>query len=208
MVMQAREIPECIDSLKALKIPKVFFRGYTEMQLSTEMPKYIDRTNFENYILVSDDTICTQEVLDIVRDGLTRHRVYTGWCRADPKTERVTLFWKPIPFKHLTSAGYKPFLRSQVLAKEGDFQSYFMGWALSGMRRDIWKLIPFYPIMRRHARAGAGHADGWGSDYYASYRLGRYAIPIMTCAKAEIIHLGSMQNCILGQTPTITEYDS
>lgn len=207
MVMQGREIPECMESIMALKIPKVVFRGYTEMNLSIEIPKFINDTNYENYLIVSDDTICNQDALTNVEYELNYHEVVTGWCRLSPTDQKVTLCSAPLKTPKVSVGSYSFMLRDQVIAQTKVFRTYFMGWALSGMTRELWLKVPFYPIMpRRLLRVKGGTkivVGGWGSDYYASWRLQQLGQEIVAVPQSEIIHLATMRNSIMGQKSEI-----
>ncbi len=61
-----------------------------------------------------------------------------------------------------------------------------LGFALSGMSREMWKLYPFDVYGPQHG--------GWGSDYNLSYRLGQDGIPIVAPRVAEIRHLKEQVN--------------
>ena len=63
MVMNARDIPECILAIRALPIDKAFFRGFTEIQLEPEIARFVASTDYDRYILLSDDTIPTEFAL-------------------------------------------------------------------------------------------------------------------------------------------------
>jgi hypothetical protein len=96
MIMHAREIPECILSLKALKIDKVWFRGYTEKLLEIEITEFIKKTDYDYYVLVSDDVIATQFALENLLKFQTRAKVVTGWCNIFPGQTLSNLELKPI----------------------------------------------------------------------------------------------------------------
>ena len=80
MIMNARDIPECILSLKALKIDKAWFRGYTEPQLEKVINDFVRTTDYGYYILVSDDVIVTEAALENLLEVNESADVVTGWC--------------------------------------------------------------------------------------------------------------------------------
>lgn len=84
MVMNARDIPECILSIRALKIDKVWFRGFTEKQLEPHLNSFIKTTDYERYILVSDDVIIPQGSFDNLLKCQEFGPVITGWCNIFP----------------------------------------------------------------------------------------------------------------------------
>lgn len=96
------------------------------------------------------------------------------------------------------------------MAKEGDFQTYFMGWALSGMRRDLWQKVPFAPNMPRKWFTTREHVksrvDGFGSDWFGSFRLERLGVTIWTNRDAQIIHLATMKGSIMGSKSETFRY--
>src|SRR2546428_12899914 len=96
MILHAREIPECLLSLKALKIDKVWFRGYTEKQVEPKMMEFIRSTFYQRYILISDDVIVTQQALDNLLELQDSGPVVTGWCNIFPGETLANLELKPL----------------------------------------------------------------------------------------------------------------
>lgn len=96
MIMNAREIPECILSLKALKIDKVWFRGFTEPQLGPKIDEFVRSTDYDRYIIVSDDTIVTQQALDNLLALQDSGPVVTGWCNIFPGQTMAALEFQPV----------------------------------------------------------------------------------------------------------------
>lgn len=101
MIMNSRDIPECIQPLKRLKIDKVWFRGYTETQLAPLLNKFIEGTHYDNYILVSDDVIVNDFALDNIIKYQNHHftnSVITGWCNLMPNINRGTVSLNPLHY--------------------------------------------------------------------------------------------------------------
>ena len=55
MIMNARNLSAFKDSVDKLNVSKVWFKGFTEYELNTEIIKFIKETKFDNYYIVSDD---------------------------------------------------------------------------------------------------------------------------------------------------------
>lgn len=96
MIMNAREIPVSILSLKALKIDKVWFRGFTEKELEGEINSFVKRTSYDRYILISDDVIVSQASLDNLLSLQAEAEIVTGWCNIFVGQTLAALELKPI----------------------------------------------------------------------------------------------------------------
>jgi hypothetical protein len=57
LILNARRISECLDSYRALSIPKAYLTGYTERELEPVIAELVASTNFSHYIAVSDDVV-------------------------------------------------------------------------------------------------------------------------------------------------------
>ena len=121
VILNPRQATECIDSLSALKVPKVWITNFNErdaLQRVMEIvrceppPKSSGAKNriappeFENYILISDDVIVEQKHIDVIVDNNDNYDVLSGYCNLNPATtitnlvpaawgEKLTLTGKP-----------------------------------------------------------------------------------------------------------------
>ncbi len=213
MIMHAREIPKVLDSFHSLKgVDIAWFRGYTEQGLETPMAEFIDSTDYDNYLLASDDLIANQDALDIVRKGLQTHEAYTGYCNMSPIIYRGTVRFQPIHGNYffyvvthmfrqlypLTQAiRFNSFPQLKViLEKDGEFRTYFAGNVYTGMRRYLWQRFPFQVY---HPPWDQNPEHGFGSDMMLSNRLNKAKVPMLCHSSAFVYHLASTENFIVGK---------
>ena len=223
MIMHAREIPECILSLKALAIDKVWFRGYTEKQLEPKIRQFIESTSYDRYIMVSDDVIATQFALD----NLIRHQkaadVVTGWCNIFPGETLANLELRPITedrsalyfrIRDRIPRSTLPFIKKlyhksplkavmnwvlyqhfptedEIWVQPEVFRTYFVGWALTSITRELWLKYGFH-----HA---PGKNAGHGSDQKMSLDLANDGVEMLCARDSFIYHLGTIRNFIVGK---------
>ena len=106
VILNPRQATECIDSLSALKVPKVWITNFNErdaLQRVMEIvrceppPKSSGAKNritppeFENYILISDDVIVEQRHIDVIVDNNDNYDVLSGYCNLNPDTTITNL---------------------------------------------------------------------------------------------------------------------
>jgi hypothetical protein len=228
MIMQAREIPECISSLRRLRIDKLWLRGFTEPQLEKVIPDIVKNPEYRRYIIVSDDTIVSQAALDSILKWQEEFDVLTGWCNVSLQTWRANVLFRPPPFwndtyyritrlmpqasgakvryytdtRTLLKRMYESTLLSnfpacsEVLRKPPVFRTYYVGWALTSMSRDMWLYYGFrFPRWKDHAS---------GSDDLMSRIMNADGVKMWCSRDSFIYHLNTMRNFIVGRvTPTV-----
>ncbi len=91
MILQPRAIPEAIESLNKLDIEKVWFRGYTEMELETVLNDFIKDTDYDYYWIIADDVIVDNKPLEVLRPKLYEGEVVTGYCNLYQGSDYVNL---------------------------------------------------------------------------------------------------------------------
>jgi len=214
MILGARRIAVCEKAFDSLSVQMVRFRGFTENGLESVVESFVERTDYDNYIIASDDLVPTQGALDVVEEGLEDCPVFTGWCNISPTNGRANVrLWKPLgrdvyfqlcsriaPLRRLTDwAKLRTFpLPSQL--PDGRFQVASMGFAFSGMRRRFWQTFPF--LAARSMVTGRS----FGSDYVLSRRLSDSCVPMYCDKRAFFYHLHSMENFEVGKVvPTVEE---
>lgn len=224
MIMHAREIPECMLSLKALQIDKVWFRGFTEPELGPEIATFIEYKKYDRYIMVSDDCIVTQQALDNLISLEHAAEVVTGWCNITPGKSMVNLELTPATPRNSPYIRWRDRLpRWAVPAAKW---IYLKGPAGFGMQKavydhfpkidEIWKQEPLFrtyfvgwsltSISRRiwqryQFRFPEDQRAGHGSDRAMSDDLARGGIIALCARDSFIYHLGSMRNFIVGKVP-------
>lgn len=201
LVMKARDIPICTAAFDSLQIHKAYFVGYTEKQLESAIQNFIAETDYENYIIASDDLVPTQKSLDIVRAQLETHEVFTGWCNMSPDNPRANIRLGPLPGRHaffVITHGISQLQRltnhmknltfplpSQFANIDVPFRVFFMGFAFTGMRRELWLRFPF------RTYSNMTNNNGNGSDYLVSDRLAKAGIPMWSHRDAKFYHLAN-----------------
>lgn len=183
MIMHARNLPDCMKSLRALNISKVWFKGYYEGQLEKELNEFVRDTKYDNYIIVSDDAVVGQECLDAVQDGLGLHEIVGGYCKSWPDSDESCISFNPVRMTGEGPDGPYPVVDDYDLATmqeiagidEEFFKVAFNGFGVLGARRDIWIEYPF--------RCYYSNPMGSASDHSWNYRIQKDGKYQMWCAK-------------------------
>ncbi len=68
MVMQPRRILTCLQSLHALPVDQVWFEAFTERELADPLNRFIRDTDYDNYLLVSDDVVVSPRAFAVVSE--------------------------------------------------------------------------------------------------------------------------------------------
>jgi hypothetical protein len=179
MVMNPRTIPQCMEALEALQIDKVWLKNWTERELIAVIADVVENTDHDVIGLVSDDTTPPQSTLDLILDAFEPSAVYTGYCNMDEKTENVNLSSAPLIIQD--QAGYDCYTfptRDEVENAGGLFRSWFAGFAMTFMSRDMWLQFPFDCV----------GDPGYQSDYRLSVRLQQAGVPIFAPMGAFMHH--------------------
>jgi acetyltransferase-like isoleucine patch superfamily enzyme/glycosyltransferase involved in cell wall biosynthesis len=187
LILQPREIPEAMQSLKSLPIDKVWFRGFTESQLAPKLNRFISETHYRNYLLCADDVIVTREAFDCVIRLLAARPAATGYCRLAAGTPQVNITRAPVRCANGSCAtwdDYDFFDYDDVQQFPHEFVSWFGGWALTGMRRDLWLQYPFE----------VNPSLGSQSDYQTARRMGADGRGFYCHRDAYITHLKEDRN--------------
>ena len=91
MILQPRAIPEAIESLNTLDIEKVWFRGYTEVELENHLNEFIQTTDYDYYWIIADDVVVDEKPIELLRPLLHEGKVVSGYCLLGEDTDRVNL---------------------------------------------------------------------------------------------------------------------
>jgi hypothetical protein len=190
-VMNARDIPECLESYRALDIDLLWATGYTVRQLADGVHREaVESTDYDVILNVSDDCVVEQHALDAVLSLLEAgHPAATGWCRMAVGHESVNLCDRPLsadvpwakPFP------YSLMLRTDVTRYPDEIvPTHFMGMSLTGLTRDLWQRFPYGCYTERRPR-------GQSSDFHLSARLRDAEIPMVAARSGEVRHLKEMK---------------
>jgi hypothetical protein len=82
VVMSFRKVPQVLENQKEFEnwIDVAYLRSYKENQLALAFKNLQEKTDYDNYILASDDMIVTKDSLNKVIDGLKKFEIFTGYC--------------------------------------------------------------------------------------------------------------------------------
>jgi hypothetical protein len=183
-VMNARNIPDCMDSYRALSGDVAYMTGYTVRELVDVHADIVRNTDYDAYINVSDDCIVTQEAVDAVVDLLaTGHPAATGWCRLRVGHTFVNLSKSPLTASPPRKEDYHFYSYGQVRRHPDEIvPTHFMGMSLTGLTRDMWRRFPYGCYTTVHER---GHQ----SDAHLSIRLEEAGVPMVASRTAYVEHV-------------------
>lgn len=190
MIMNPRNIPECMASFKAITgVDKLWLSYYTESQLIPIINEFIESTEYDRYALISDDAILTQSALNTILDLHDElGDVATGWVNVDSISGQSTI--NPTPLR-----GYIPTLSAYSLMSLQDaadlprlkpIRTYFHGYACTVMSRELWQHYPYNVF--------GAQSHGYASDFHQCVRLQADDVPIWTTPKAFIHHVKERAN--------------
>jgi len=113
-------------------------------------------------------------------DAFEPSAVYTGYCNMDEGRPEVNLSRSPLIVKSSATADCYDFpTRAEVDEHEGLYKSFFTGFAMTFMSREMWLKYPFDCI----------GTPGYQSDYLLSCRLQADAIDVWAVPGAFMPHL-------------------
>lgn len=188
MILQPREIPIAVNSLGPLPIDKVWFRAFIEPEIEEPMAKFINETSYDNYILISDDVTVKPSSLEAIEKALVDWTVVTGWCRVDDTSQFANVTKEPLRLPDdadwPANEDYTFYSVEQVKKMPLYFRTWFVGWALSGFRRDVWLRFPFEANPYTESQ----------SDWQTSWRMQKADVPITAVRDAYIEHLRKEPN--------------
>jgi hypothetical protein len=180
MIMNPRKIPRCMEALEALDIDKVWMKHYTERELIDVIAQIVESTDHDVIGLLSDDTIPPQSSLDLILDAFEPSSVYTGYCNMDEGREEVNLSRQPLVIQeNATLECYDFPTKAEVDNHKGLYPSWFTGFAMTFMSREMWLKYPFDCI----------GTPGYQSDYSLSCRLQNDEVNIWAVPGAFMPHL-------------------
>ena len=208
--MQPRDIHECINSIREnVKIPKVWFRAFTEEQVMYEMNCFIESTNYSHYIINADDVIVYKDSMDIILKyaQMDEYEVVTGWMNMH-LDDRENKYWD-------NSIGEYVFFREEnCLSKDStvQFGNFPAPKDINGPVRSEYppkmsvedvlnspkeimqtSMAPFAMSCARRELFMRfplqTHLNGVSSDHHFSYRLQKAGIKVWTHPDAFIKHM-------------------
>ena len=212
-IMHARAIPECLDSYRALDCDIAWMSGFTIAELGNVHREVIRTTDYDAYVVVSDDCIVTQPALDAVVALLADdHPAATGWCRLHTKSPQVNLCHSPLIGDVPKRKAYPFYGFEEVDEWEGEVvPTHFMGMSLTGMSRDMWRRYPYgcFTTIR---------TQGHSSDFHLCIRLRDEGVPMVAAQSGYIEHVKTRgrnghpapasHRVLVGEMPAETRIDT
>ena len=144
IVLNPREIEVCMSSIRSLNIDKVYFRAFDEPNLCGPINTFIRKNDYDNYLVISDDVIVTNEALSLVTDLLERHEAATGYCLVSQEDDFVNVTRAPLAKRQGFQYGpilsdYEFYYKREVeLFQNPIFVTWFGGWCLTGFSKKVW----------------------------------------------------------------------
>lgn len=187
IIMNPRAIPECIDALRNLRgIDKAWCSYYTETDLEHIIPAIIQRTTYDRYTIISDDTTPTQSALDAILKLHDRwpNAVTTGWCNLDAVSNKATYNPTPLRGSAPSPDAYTFTTIDKARRMQTPARTYFHGFVLATMNRELALRYPFQTF------------NGCASDLHQCYRLQADGVPILTTPDGEVHHVKEVANLL------------
>lgn len=198
-VLKVREIERCLASYEAAPLNKVYIQGYKEVEIESmgAMDYVVEkakRAGYTHLMMISDDaTINNLAVSEVLR--LTKqYGVGSAYCRLDYTSEWVNLATAPPSALRPRRMEDYNLIKYKKLP-DGDFKTYFTGFALTCMSIEMWEKYPFQCFYDGNAQH-----NGSCSDYRLSVRLNADNVGIWTNKSTEVIHEKEKINTHHGQT--------
>ena len=186
LVLNPREIPECVAAIESLGLPKCWLSYMNEQRAASYANVTIRSTDYSHYVVVSDDTKPTNMVLDLVLERAESHPVVTGYCGLDQNENRdiVNLTTNDLPPEPPKPASYHFMSRSEADSYwDNVIPTTFVGLALTCMTREMWLKYPL--------QVGP---YGGQMDYNLSLRLARDQVPMVAAVGAYMEHVKERWN--------------
>jgi hypothetical protein len=230
MIMHAREIPECITPLKRLNLDKVWFRGFMQVQVEKEIRRFVRSTDYDRYILISDDVVMTQKALDAVLMWQKSFDILTGWCNLSPERWRANVILNPLkdvpyyrmgkriprfagrhvaglisggifPFKHLYEAvAFRSFPACSEIA---NLPEVFQTYFMGG---------PLLSMKKEHWLKYGFESPSWGgpafgADMALSKQITEDGMKMWCVRDAFVYHLHTTRNFLVGKVEPVTIHE-
>ena len=181
VILNPRDIPECMSALRDLEIDKLWIRRLTESQIADNWPEILRRAaGYDRLILQSDDGIVRPHALQAVRDAMDDHPVVTGYSNLSVTDYRVNLSKEPIDEDHPHPDAYTFYTLTEIMESQQPLiPTYVVGFALTGMPYEMWERYPFEVF---------NDYPGNASDYMLSRRLQQDSVPMLAHRDAFVWH--------------------
>jgi hypothetical protein len=182
LVMNPRNIEECVRSITALEVDKFWFTGFPEQYLEGPINDVIAQSGYDYYTIVSDDVVVTPRAFQAVTDAtelpLDDAAVVSGWCNldiTDVGLRMSSVIRSPFATFESTRENYDWVPINELLAGSRLRRTWFAGMCMTCMSRALWQRFPF-------------QYNG-PSDFSLSVRLQIADVPIYAVRDAGVFHV-------------------
>ena len=186
VILHARQIREFEIATAELQIPKLWLTGYTERELSDGVFRWaLEESDYDNYIVVSDDALVRQHALDGVVTALETGgiEVATGYSQRSHTDWMVNVTSGPLKDSKPSIDAYQfRQFREVVSWPEPLVPTWFTGMSLTGMSKEMWRRFPF------QCYADGVMDNGYASDFNLSRRLQDERIPVYAVRESFCYH--------------------
>lgn len=179
LIMNARDIEECVRSLGGLEVDRFWLRGFAEAYLEGPIGDLIAATDYDYYSIVSDDVVVTPAAFDAVRLAADDDVAVSGWCNLDLTDwglRMASIVRTPFAVNASVRENYDWVPIAEVLGGGLLRETWFCGMCMTCMSRDMWLRFPFM-------------SPGQPSDFSLSWRLQEADVPIYAVRDAGVFHV-------------------
>lgn len=183
VVLNPREIPEAVESIRALAVDQLWASYMTESQAAAAINQAVsEHPEYDRIGIIADDCVVTQAALDCVLDDSRTLEAVTGWCRLDQTHPLANVTKTPSELAYPGVDSYGTWWTArELLDCAGPQRTYFMGFALTFLSRELWDEYPMRPM--------APDGKGFASDFSLSYRLQMAEVDCWVTPAGEVTHL-------------------
>jgi GT2 family glycosyltransferase len=189
LVLNPRDIRECVESISRLPVDKAWLRSYTEAELAEVLPEFVRTApaEYDYFLCVSDDCVVQPAALAAVLELAERHEVVTGYTRLDATSPFVNITKRDLAGDTPVAGAYDFYTYADVAAADGpEVFTGFVGFALTGMSRELWERFPFRPF--------GGGPTACASDFSLSIRLRDAGVPMVAATGGYVEHVKQVWN--------------
>lgn len=181
MVLNPRDIPYCMTALRALDVPTCWVSYVPETEAALRINEQIALTNYDRYVIISDDCEPYQDALERV---LALHDEYpeyavTGYSNFDKYLPFVNLCWNRLHPPPPQMDSYRFLTQDEVgeMPPAMPILTTFAGLSFTCLSRELWARFPL-------------HTTIWGGqmDYQLSYELQEAKVTIFAAHGAFVKH--------------------
>jgi len=188
VVLNPRRMAEPMAAFQRLPIDRLYVRGMREFDVESNWIEIMERTSgYERLIVAGDDGIVRPHALEAVQRLLDAgHPVVTGYSNLSETDYRVNLTKSPLKGDAPSEDAYNLWDLPAVMTYHFEaVPTYFSGYTLLGMERELWERYPFRVF---------GGWPGFGSDFSISKRITDDKVPIVAAREAFVWHQKAVWN--------------